>query len=271
MTRPFRTPGKTTLSVFSLFLIFLMVPAAYGVEDLDGALTLQGTTLPDLEISTEAGKDLARPVEPVLWLERYGGSTADAAGSQQWLGADLRGHENPYGKVFGGQSIRYRFDSRTGEIQALGTERRLSAMALEAIEKSPSWLRDQLRNRFLDFYEWDQDPFAQRILAPGDERYTDEIAFVFAYLPYRVLNVGFDPDLLVENAAAIYLNDEHLDYVEVVDYGAAGVDDDYYSTTRYTALRDGPRARAIATMTTLVSTPAIARCRRTASTTTATG
>jgi len=149
-------------------------------------------------------------------------------------------YSNSPGKIHGRYHLAYRFDTRTGEIDPVGFERSLTASSVEAIERSPFWLRDQLTDRLLDLNEYDQDDLADLILYPLDDRYIDEIAFLAAYLPYSTLASGaFDPEILVENAADIYGHDAYLDYVEVVDYGIPGVDADYYTTARYHALSDG--------------------------------
>jgi len=155
-------------------------------------------------------------------------------------GRALLGYENPLGKIYGRYHLAYRFDTRTGEIDPVGLERSLTASATEAITRSPLWLRDQLTDKLLDLSDIDQDDLADLILNPLDDRYLDEIAFLAAYLPFSTLASGaFDPEILVENAAAIYGHDEHLDYVEIVDYGIPGLDEDYYTTARYQALSGG--------------------------------
>ena len=149
-------------------------------------------------------------------------------------------YDNSPGKIYGRYHLAYRFDTRTGEIDPVGFERSLTASAVEAIARSPLWLRAQLTDKLLDLNDYDQDDLADLILNPLDDRYIDEIAFLAAYLPYSTLASGaFDPEILVENAADIYGHDAHLDYVEVVDYGIPGIDEDYYTTARYRALSGG--------------------------------
>ena len=60
------------------------------------------------------------------------------------------------------------------------------------------------------------------------------MAFVIAHLSPELLEHNqFYPQILVENAQFIYERDADLPYVELIEEGQAGIDDDYWTTARY--------------------------------------
>ena len=117
----------------------------------------------------------------------------------------------------------------------------LTELAQEAIDLAPAWLRHDLSLSFQRLDAEDQDYIAPAIVDEDETWLVDEIAFVIAHLSPEVLSAKkFYPQLLGENARWIYERDEDLDYVEIVDMGAVGEDEDYYTTATYRVeLEDG--------------------------------
>ena len=230
----------TVMSVVAIGM-FRSVVLGSDIVDLPPERGATHSLSPDLHAAPQiAGEDAAVRIDPALLPEPGVAIPYEVLlpGSPTYRAAFA--YENSPGKIYGRYHLAYRFDTRTGEIDPIGFERSLTASAAEAIARSPLWLRDQLADKLLDLNDNDQNDLADLILNPLDDRYIDEIAFLAAFLPYSTLASGaFEPEILVENAAAIYSHDMDLDYVEVVDYGIPGVDEDYYTTARYKALSNG--------------------------------
>jgi len=115
----------------------------------------------------------------------------------------------------------------------------LIAESIEAIEKSPVWLRPDLENVLSQLSETNQQIWADLINDAVDP-YIDEIAFSIAHSSVIYLSSEFSyPELFVENAVLIYSTDEDLSYVEIIDYGSSSArDENYYSTTRYQKINE---------------------------------
>ncbi len=76
------------------------------------------------------------------------------------------------------------------------------------------------------------DKYADLILE-NEYKFVDEIAFAIAQTSATVLRRGdVYPELFVENAKLLYLNDKYIDYADVVDHGDFATRN-YYSTVRY--------------------------------------
>jgi hypothetical protein len=76
------------------------------------------------------------------------------------------------------------------------------------------------------------DKYAELILE-NEYKFVDEIAFAIAQTSATVLRRGdVFPELFVENAKLLYLNDKYIDYADIVDHGDF-VSRNYYSTVRY--------------------------------------
>ncbi|HOT96318.1 MAG TPA: FlgD immunoglobulin-like domain containing protein [bacterium] len=115
----------------------------------------------------------------------------------------------------------------------------LNEAARAAAERAPDWLSQDLRLLFTLLTPEYQTLWANAILE-AEEPFIDEVAFAVAHASPQYLMSGYgSPALFLENARSIYANDVALDYVEVVDYGTAASDPDYYTTTRYKSLRGG--------------------------------
>jgi MYXO-CTERM domain-containing protein len=120
------------------------------------------------------------------------------------------------------------------DILTLPTSPLLTEKAELAVEQAPSWLRDRLSHRLGYFANPTQDALADLILLAADPNHMDEIAFTVATVPpEEIERDGFDPSILALNARLVYEAVGHLPYVELVEVGRAGTDDDYHTTARY--------------------------------------
>ena len=115
----------------------------------------------------------------------------------------------------------------------------LTSAAVQAIQKAPVWLRNDLRWVFTNLSPDYQDIWAGAI-NDAEDPYIDEVAFSVAHSSFAYLMDNYGtPGLFEENAETIYNNDQYLDYVQIVDYGTTATDSNYYSTTRYYTVSDG--------------------------------
>ncbi|MBN2461270.1 MAG: T9SS type A sorting domain-containing protein, partial [Candidatus Cloacimonetes bacterium] len=128
----------------------------------------------------------------------------------------------------------YAYNSYTLELETVSDQANLIPDAVTAIGNAPLWLQPDLENTFRHLSEYYQEIWAYILLA-AEHPYIDEIAYSIAHTSTAYLSEEnyYHADLFQENAALIYEIDNDLSYVEVVDYGIAGLDPDYYTTTRY--------------------------------------
>jgi hypothetical protein len=104
---------------------------------------------------------------------------------------------------------------------------------IEALAKAPEWIRLDLENTLSLIPENKQIEYAELINKTNDP-YIDEVAFAIAHTsPAFLVSSYCYKELFIQNAMLIYRNDSSLDYVEVVDYGNSGNDENYYTTTKY--------------------------------------
>jgi hypothetical protein len=109
----------------------------------------------------------------------------------------------------------------------------ITALAQEATDLVPDWLRVKLALRLASLSTINQDDLAQLIVDLDDPYQIDEVAFTIANLSPELLEYSaFYPQLITENAQLVYDRDEDLNYVELVEVGEPG-DADYYTTARY--------------------------------------
>ena len=103
----------------------------------------------------------------------------------------------------------------------------LTALAWEAIARSPAWLTDDLVVAFDRLDPNLQDDLAL-LIVDNDEPWTwDEVAFAIAHTSPEVLSAAwFHPQLL-------YAPDDALDDLQIVDVGEPVVDPDDHSVTTY--------------------------------------
>lgn len=111
----------------------------------------------------------------------------------------------------------------------------LTTAAKQAIDASPGWIQESLVIAFSSMKDTEQNLFADKILNVAAPEHRDEIAFCIAHIPLSTLtHHKFDAGLLDENVAWIYILDEHLEYVRLVEHGdptQGGTD--YYTTAAY--------------------------------------
>ncbi len=123
---------------------------------------------------------------------------------------------------------------------AIQAESQLTELAQEAVDLAPNWLKDDLALAFIRIPTKKQDKLAPFLIDLEDPNLIDEVAFTIAHLSPEVLKDGdFKNGLIVENAEWIYRVDPQLSFVDIVEYGEAGVDDDFWSTTTYHSVVDG--------------------------------
>ena len=114
----------------------------------------------------------------------------------------------------------------------------LSYEAKEIIDKCPSWLKNDLIENLIHM-NWDvQDKCARIIKNNTDPRILDELYFQIAHLAPQVL-LRMNENIPAENAKYLYIIDEDLSYVDIVDYGDPETDTNYYSTTKYCVISNG--------------------------------
>jgi hypothetical protein len=122
------------------------------------------------------------------------------------------------------------FDYQTASLADSIVPYELTGLAVQAMEASPDWLRDDLEWSFHLLSTANQDRYANLILGVANPATRDEVAFQVAHLSWTVLaDPNWDETLIEENAAWIYEIDGDLQYVQVNDYAGEG----YYSTTEY--------------------------------------
>ncbi|HHE46090.1 MAG TPA: T9SS type A sorting domain-containing protein, partial [Bacteroidetes bacterium] len=115
-------------------------------------------------------------------------------------------------------------------------ENSLSDHCMEAVERAPVWLRNDLINNLNriggEWAEFSRDMVADVILDAA-ELQVDEVAFTLAHVsPILLENVVLELDLFIENAETIYESDEYLDYVTIVEHGDFD-EGDYWTTLEY--------------------------------------
>ncbi|MBN2207942.1 MAG: hypothetical protein JW759_01410 [Candidatus Coatesbacteria bacterium] len=123
-------------------------------------------------------------------------------------------------------------------LRDLSSTMAISPSAQESLGIVPDWLKMDLCDMFLRMSSSDQEDYGQLLLSIADMRLIDEVAFTIAHSSKSVLS-RTDPSLYLRNAELLYQVDPEIPYADVVDYGEAGVDPDFYSTIRYRTVRDG--------------------------------
>jgi hypothetical protein len=137
-----------------------------------------------------------------------------------------------FGRLFvtPGDEYVIAFDYQTASLADSIVPYGLTDLAVQAMEASPAWLRDDLAWSFHLLSDANQDRYAALILGVANPQIRDEVAFQVAHISWTVLaDPNWDESLIEENASWIYSIDEDLQYVQVNDYASEG----YYSTTEY--------------------------------------
>ena len=129
------------------------------------------------------------------------------------------------------------FDRASESLVEVPPEDPLTELAHQALDYAPEWLYDDLATNLSRFGTTIQDRAAQAILSASPP-YVDEVAFQVAHISYFNF-IPLDEVLMEENARLCYSNDEYLNYVNIVDYGAPP--GDYYSTVEYCVEDEGQK------------------------------
>lgn len=129
-------------------------------------------------------------------------------------------------------------DGSITEVRSLSAG--LTDPAREALGLVPAWIRGDLADLLARLMPMDQTVIAAAIMDLDDPLLLDEVAYAFAYLAPEQYDVSRSYlDLVEENARWVYEMDPRLDYVDLVEVGRAGVDDDWHTTAEYVVMRDG--------------------------------
>ncbi len=123
-----------------------------------------------------------------------------------------------------------------GAMEPIYPVNQLTDYEMQAVARAPRWLRNDLLQN-MNAFRGDVAPFFREMLAEmileAEDPYVDELVFTIAHLAPDLICTGYlSFQLFAENVESIYEVDEHLDYVQIVDYGSSE-DDDYYSTVEY--------------------------------------
>ncbi|MBN1592763.1 MAG: hypothetical protein JW941_05890, partial [Candidatus Coatesbacteria bacterium] len=129
-------------------------------------------------------------------------------------------------------------DGRGDYFRNLTLTEAISPTAEEALEIVPDWLSMDLYDMFTRLSPVDQESYGQLLLSISDPRLIDEVAFTIAHSSKSILS-STDPDVYVVNAQLLYEVDPIISYADIIDYGEAGTDPDYYSTIIYTSIVSG--------------------------------
>ena len=110
----------------------------------------------------------------------------------------------------------------------------LTELGEQAVAAAPSWVRDDLAITLGQLDATTQDDVAMQVVDLDEPWLLDEVAFSIAHTSPEVFDrPSFHPEVFQRNAALLYEIDDALDYVELVDEGEPGVDDDFWTTATY--------------------------------------
>ncbi len=149
----------------------------------------------------------------------------------------------------------YKYNSASRSLRLIEPIRDQSLINLSklALKKSPTWLRNALRFTLSELDSSHQQRWAN-IIVDSEMPYIDEIAFCVAYSSPAYLRSPYSfPHFFVENAMTIYDNDQHLDYVKIVNHQSGS--DNFYSTTAYRIIDQTVYQGSVSYDTTTVEIP----------------
>ena len=142
------------------------------------------------------------------------------------------------GTIAATQHVAFQVRTAEGKITVSElTDNTLDAESKKALARAPRWLRPQLREALRRMKSSVRDPLVKEINA-ATAKTVDEIAFLVAHLSDEDLAVT-TAAVIKRNAELIYEIDPALKYADLVEKGAEGTDEDYYTTIKYKVLRDG--------------------------------
>lgn len=127
-----------------------------------------------------------------------------------------------------------------GELESskvvLLTQKRLTQKAIQAIELSPEWLKADLEINFRYMSTGAQDRWGE-VIINTEKRFRDEISFLIAHLPPKLLESSIPTVAIQENINYIYIMAERLPYVEIVEVEEN--ENNWFTTLRYKVSRNG--------------------------------
>ncbi len=122
----------------------------------------------------------------------------------------------------------------TATVTPVADDRPLTELAEQAVDTVPVWQDQDLALALRQQDATLQDELAALVVDEDEPWLIDEIAFAISHVSPEVLrDDDFHPELLRINAELIYARDADLDYVELLESGEAGVDDNWTTTTAY--------------------------------------
>ncbi|MEA3446539.1 MAG: hypothetical protein U9R19_17625, partial [Bacteroidota bacterium] len=133
-----------------------------------------------------------------------------------------------------GEALIFKYNNSNSGLEQyiFPTYQNLTSTSIQAIDKSPEWLQNDLRVVLTQLSSGIQDKWANAIINAQDP-YVDEIAFAISALSPEYLSSTYAyTEMLDINAEYIYKYDSLFNYVEIVDYGTSA-DEDYYTTASY--------------------------------------
>ncbi len=213
-------------------------------------LTLSLPLSADVPLQRQATQDLGEPVTVTADV-RHQVTTAPPAIAPQKRSASKRAPLTRPGDpgelldaidrtmfVPAGEEYCIRYNARLGRLEEAMVPYTLTDAAWQAVAAAPNWLQDALEDKFRQLDAEHQDLYANLILDLTDPLIVDEVAFQVAHLSRTLLqNATVVPETLKVNAELMYVIDQDLQFVEIVDYDdGAG---NFYSTTRYQYLDGG--------------------------------
>ncbi len=207
------TMKKSTIFLFSTLLFVSAMVFATGITN---------------RINVSVSGELV-PCDAVPYL-RYNAESSPDLYSAEMMLEDVLDEKSIRSVLLPGDKVYFRVDAVADEITLIDTRDSLPDACYDAISASPRWLRLDLYQSFRHLPSGTSEGIANLILTSPVEQ-IDEIAFCAAHMsPQSLTDSRFDIELLQVNAEWIYLLDDSLDFVELVEYGD---DDDWFTTTAY--------------------------------------
>jgi len=207
-----------------VLILFLLVPLSVSGSD-------KGVTTRSVEVNPAGTGGKLIPGVPAETRSETGYYSADTERGLAW---ELIDSTNLHMFIPGSAGFAVFFDHSEEALRCTLLADPLTALANQALEMAPDWLRLDLKDNFRRMDTLHQNTYADLMLTCPDKRYYDEVSFQIAHLSPQTLMYGsFDPNLIVENVHWIYEVDPDLEYVAIVDYGDPELGGDYYSTTSY--------------------------------------
>ncbi len=219
--------------VFVLAALLIALQVSFSLAS-DRFLSQQGLTIPRTPVRSFTAVQASHAINP-LKAQSY---SQPFAGQRGW---SMVNQINFDMYLEAGHHFTVYFDAAQTLLDSINPlyTYSLTFAAVQAIQKAPVWLRNDLRWVFTNLSPDYQDIWAGAI-NDAEDPYIDEVAFSVAHSSFAYLMDNYGtPGLFEENAETIYNNDQYLDYVQIVDYGTSATDSNYYSTTRYYTVSDG--------------------------------